>query len=221
MDGSAQTLGFCHSRQARSGGARQYEVMTVRILTVCTGNICRSPYAERVLAHRLEAVRPGVFEVTSAGTGALVGEGVDPGSGRHLDSRGIRHDDFAARQLSERILDEVDLVVPLAVEHRKLVLSYAPRLLKRAYTLKELARLIDSAGQGQPWAERLAGLETPEERWKAIPQHLARERGRTRVEPGGDDVADPYRQSADKFDVMAEEVDAAVERIVALEASFA
>lgn len=194
--------------------------MTVRILTVCTGNICRSPYAERVLAHRLEAVRPGGFEVMSAGTGALVGEGVDPGSARHLDSRQIGHSDFAARQLSERILDEIDLVIPMTVEHRKTVLSYTPRLLKRAYTLKELARLIESAEQAQPWRERLAGLTTPEERWRAIPQHLARERGRARVEAGVDDIADPYRLSAEKFDLMAEEVDAAVERVVALEASF-
>ncbi len=194
--------------------------MTVRILTVCTGNICRSPYAERVLAHRLEEVRPGAFAVTSAGTGALVGEGVDPGSARHLDGLGVGHSDFAARQLTEGILGEVDLVIPMEVEHRKLVLSYAPRLLKRCYTIKELARLIDSAEQTEPWTQRLAGLATPDERWAAIPQHLARERGRTRVDPGADDIADPYRQSAEKFDVMAREIDAAVDRIVALEASF-
>ena len=151
---------------------------------------------------------------------ARAGAAGDPGSARHLDSLGIQHSDFAARQLSEQILGEVDLVIPLEVEHRKLVLSYAPRLLKRAYTLKELARLIDSAEQVEPWSARLAGLTTPEERWAAIPQHLARERGRTHVEPGADDVADPYRQSQDKFDTMAREVDEAVERIVALEAQF-
>lgn len=194
--------------------------MTVRILTVCTGNICRSPYAERVLAHRLEAVRPGVFEVTSAGTGALVGEGVDPGSARHLDSRQIGHSDFAARQLSERILDEIDLVIPMTVEHRKTVLSYTPRLLKRAYTLKELARLIESAEQAQPWRERLAGAATPEERWARIPMELARERGLSRVAKGQDDVADPYRLEQSAFDAMAVDIDAAVETIVALEARF-
>lgn len=194
--------------------------MTVRILTVCTGNICRSPYAQLLLAHRLDAVRPGAFDVSSAGTGALVDQGVDPGSATLLEARGVAHDTFAARQITERILGEVDLVIPMEVEHRKLVLSYAPRLLKRCYTIKELARLIDSAEQAEPWTQRLAGLATPDERWAAIPQHLARERGRTRVDPGADDIADPYRQSAEKFDVMAREIDAAVDRIAALEASF-
>lgn len=194
--------------------------MTVRILTVCTGNICRSPYAERVLAHRLEAVRPGVFEVTSAGTGALVDQGVDPGSATLLEASGVAHDTFAARQITEQLLQDVDLVLPLTVEHRKTVLSYAPRLLKRCYTVKEIARLITSADERRPWEERLAGLTTPEERWQRIPQELARERGLAKAEPGQDDVADPYRMDQSAFDAMAVEIDAAVETIVALEARF-
>lgn len=194
--------------------------MTVRLLTVCTGNVCRSPYAERLLAHRLEQVRPGTFEVASAGTGALVGAAVDPGSGRILDGLGVAHADFAARQITEVMLDDVDLVIPLTVEHRAGVLSYAPRLLKRCFTLKELARLIDAAQARQPWTERLAGLRTPEERWAAIPAHLAGERGRSRAPEGADDVADPYRQSDKHFRVMADDIDAAVDRVVALEASF-
>lgn len=191
--------------------------MTVRIMTVCTGNICRSPYAHLLLAQGLESVRPGAFEVSSAGVGALVDNVVEPGSARHLDAKGIAHADFRARQISERDLDGIDLVLPMAVEHRKAVLSYAPRLLKRAYTIKEIARLIDSAEQSQPWTERLAGLGTPEERWAAIPTHLARERGRARVGEGVDDVADPYRRDDSAFDVMAREIDAAVERVVWLE----
>lgn len=45
--------------------------MTIRILTVCTGNICRSPLAAELLASRLD---PQNFIVESAGTSALVGE---------------------------------------------------------------------------------------------------------------------------------------------------
>ena len=78
--------------------------MAIRLLTVCTGNICRSPYAHLRLGHALEQVRPGAFEVMSAGTHALVGNAVDPGSVRLLDGRGIDHDTFAARQLSEQML---------------------------------------------------------------------------------------------------------------------
>ena len=50
----------------------------VRILTVCTGNICRSPVAERLLQAGLDQVLPGGFEVPSAGTRAMVGDPIQP-----------------------------------------------------------------------------------------------------------------------------------------------
>ena len=194
--------------------------MSVRIMTVCTGNICRSPYAHLALGRALDAVRPGAFEVRSAGTQALIGNPVDPGSASILAARGIAHEGFTARQLTERLLDDVDIVLPLEVSHRKIVLSYSPRHLKRAFTVKELARLLDSAGEREPWTQRLAGLATPEERWAALPSHLARERGLSRAPEGADDIDDPYRQPQEVFDRMAREVDAAVERIVAFEEQF-
>ncbi len=194
--------------------------MSVRLLTVCTGNICRSPYAHLALQHGLDAVRPGVFEVSSAGTHAMVGDPVDPGSAGILDTQGIDSSAFVARQISEQMLTTIDLVLPLEVSHRKMVLSYSPRHLKRAYTLKELARLLDAAGEREPWTDRLAGMTSPEERWAALPSHLARERGLSRAADGVDDIADPYRQPQEVFDAMAAEVDAAVERVVAFEGLF-
>ena len=92
--------------------------------------------------------------------------------------------------------------------------------IRDSYTLKEFARLLDSADARQAWTERLAGLDTVEERWAALPKHLARERGISRVEDGVDDIADPYRQAPEVFDAMAAEVDEAVGRIVAFEAQF-
>lgn len=194
--------------------------MCVRILTVCTGNICRSPYAHLALQDALDEVRPGAFEVSSAGTGALIGNPVDPGSGSILQARGIDSSAFQARQVSEQMLAEIDVVLPLEVSHRKTVLSHSPRHLKRAFTLKEFARLLDAADAREPWTQRLAGLTTPKERWAALPAHLARERGLSRVEDGVDDIADPYRQSQEVFDAMAVEIDAAVARIAAFEGQF-
>lgn len=201
-------------------GMRQDGPMSVRIMTVCTGNICRSPYAQLALGHALAAVRPEAFEVTSAGTQAMIGNAVDPGSASILETRGVAHEGFFARQISERRLADVDFVLPLEVSHRKLVLSYSPRHLKRAFTLKEFARLLVSAGEREPWTQRLAGLSTTEERWGALPSHLARERGLSRAPEGADDIADPYRRPQEAFDRMAREVDEAVERIVAFERQF-
>ena len=54
--------------------------MTIRVLMVCMGNICRSPTAEAVLRHYVRANGLGdQVEIDSAGThGYHVGEAPDP-----------------------------------------------------------------------------------------------------------------------------------------------
>jgi protein-tyrosine phosphatase len=81
---------------------------SIRILFVCTGNICRSPTAEAVFRHQvLEAGLDGRFQIDSAGThGYHIGDppdsraiatalqrGVDM---RGLKARKVRPDDFRA-----------------------------------------------------------------------------------------------------------------------------
>lgn len=52
--------------------------MFTHILTICTGNICRSPLAEAMLCVQLgAAARTPPIQVRSAGIGALVGQPAD------------------------------------------------------------------------------------------------------------------------------------------------
>ena len=57
-----------------------------RILTVCTGNICRSPVAERLL----QAGLGDAVAVSSAGVRAVVGDPIHPGMVALLERSGIR-----------------------------------------------------------------------------------------------------------------------------------
>jgi protein-tyrosine phosphatase len=65
--------------------------MTYRILTVCTGNICRSPMAEYLLREAVaDAGLEDRIEVESAGTtGWEAGSPIDPRAGQLLAGRGI------------------------------------------------------------------------------------------------------------------------------------
>ena len=74
--------------------------MTVRVLFVCLGNICRSPMAEAVFQKMVdEAGLTDEIHVDSAGTSAYhVGEQAHPGTRRVLAGHGIRYDG-RARQL--------------------------------------------------------------------------------------------------------------------------
>lgn len=165
---------------------------TFRILTVCTGNICRSPAAERLLAAGLG---PSV-SVRSAGTGALVGEPIDPGMARLLVAAGVAVDGFAARQLRPDLLGEADLVLALTRNHRSRVVDLLPTALGRSFTLLEFARLaesIDHAGIAE-------GLG-PGDRLRAIVAEASAFRPLARAASAdADDVPDPYRQGAAAFE---------------------
>lgn len=111
-----------------------------RILTVCTGNICRSPYMERVLAHELA---PLGVQVSSAGTGALDGRPIEPGSVALLEARGIDVSRFAARQLQAEMVEAADLVLTATREHRRLVVQEAPSALGRVFAVLDFADLCE------------------------------------------------------------------------------
>jgi protein-tyrosine phosphatase len=93
--------------------------MTYRILTVCTGNICRSPMAEYLLREAVaDAGLEDRIEVESAGTtGWEAGSPIDPRAGQLLAGRGIDARGHRARQVSTEDLDAADLVLALDHDH--------------------------------------------------------------------------------------------------------
>jgi protein-tyrosine phosphatase len=86
----------------------------LRILMVCMGNICRSPSAEAVLRHKLQAAGlAGRVEVASAGTHNYhPGKPADPRSAHHAALRGYDLSPHRARQIR-----------PADFEHHQLVLT--------------------------------------------------------------------------------------------------
>src|SRR5690554_2859915 len=109
--------------------------MTPDILAVCTGNVCRSPAVERLLAARTGLV------VRSAGTRAVVGGAVSPPMAALLEDAGLATTGFAGRQLDEALVAEPALVLALTREHRSAVVELDPGAMGKAFTLRELARL--------------------------------------------------------------------------------
>ncbi|MGC5629257.1 low molecular weight phosphatase family protein [Georgenia sp. Z1344] len=185
----------------------------LRILTVCTGNICRSPAAERLLRHRFGA--GSGIEVTSAGVGALVGAPIDEPVVRLLTDRGVDTTDFAARALTERIASSSDIVLTATREHRAAVVEVAPALVRRSFTLLELARLVGQVDEADLVA-RAGDDATPAARLKALAALAARHR--VQVPRELDDVADPYRGSPEEYrvaiDAVAEAVDTIADRVL-------
>ena len=166
----------------------------MHLLFVCTGNICRSPTAER-LAVALNALNPVEgFRASSAGTRAVIGHPVHPEAARVLTELGGDPAGFAARQLKAPIATGADLVLAMAAEHRDGVLELAPRQLRRTYTLTEAAELI---GRFDP-----ADIE-----------ELAARRSHLRAEEIPD-VPDPIGEGPEVFDRIGAQIAELVAPIV-------
>lgn len=176
------------------------------ILVLCTGNVCRSPYIERRL--RQELAGTGI-EVVSAGTGALVGHDMDPGTRLCLEAAGADVANFTAQMLTADLVSGADLVVAAAREHRAAAARVHPAALGRAFTLRDLADLLDGIGPDE--LADAAGVGT----WvRQVGAASSGRRGRVPARQKGVDVTDPIGGPPSVFAQMAAEVDDSLVPIV-------
>ena len=123
------------------------------ILFVCTGNLCRSVIAERLARRGLHA-RLGAdacrFRVASAGIAALDGCPVHPYTAEALGRLGTDADGVVSRALTAADVDAADLILTADRKHRDAVMAMRPGASRRAYLLREFARLAAVAPFGAP-----------------------------------------------------------------------
>lgn len=92
----------------------------IKVATICTGNICRSPMAEVVLKRLVEndPSLHGRVEVSSAGVANWhVGDVMDPRARRALDRAGFFLEGTPGAYASPAYLDAQDFVAVMTREH--------------------------------------------------------------------------------------------------------
>lgn len=191
-----------------------------RVLVVCTGNICRSPAAERLLAAGLGAAYRGrdgaggltpAIEIGSAGTGALVGHPMTDEMAEMVAAQGVDPRGFEARQLVPGLVQQADLVLALTRRHRSAIVEMVPSAVRRTFTLRELARLVTDVDPAT-----LPGANaTTADRIRTLVPVAASRRGLMAHRPVDDDVVDPYRGDAALYRQSFTQLLPAVETIVA------
>ena len=161
------------------------------ILVVCTGNICRSPMAEgflrAALAARLGDAAP---VVTSAGTAGWDGSGAMIESIRSAQERGADIRTHLARRLTAEMLDEADLIVCMAADHREAIVRMRPDLDARTFTIKELVRLLETSPTGGAFEARVAAAAA----------------ARNGAPFPAEDIRDPLGDPIDSYREVAEEL---------------
>ncbi|MDT4845222.1 Low molecular weight protein-tyrosine-phosphatase Ptp [compost metagenome] len=140
------------------------------VLVVCIGNICRSPMGEALIAAALPQI-----QVTSAGTGALVGHQADPIARKLMAERGIDIEAHRARQLTAQMCQQADLILAMDEAQRVHIGQRHPLTRGKLFRLGEVARvdIPDPYRMGRPafehalqliadgaqaWAERIRKL---------------------------------------------------------------
>lgn len=115
----------------------------IHVTFVCTGNICRSPMAERMFAdHVARAGLGDRVRVTSAGThGYHVGDGTDPRTDKVLAAAGYSTGHRAAQVGDDHL--SADLVVPLDRGHDRILARLGVPTERR-----RLLRSFDPAADG-------------------------------------------------------------------------
>jgi len=89
----------------------------VKVLFVCTGNICRSPMAEAIARRMIEERGLGNVEVSSAGTAAWDGAPASEGAYLIALERGLDLSSHRARQITTDLVAGSDLVLGMSPHH--------------------------------------------------------------------------------------------------------
>lgn len=157
--------------------------MTVSILFVCLGNICRSPLAEAAL--RREAEKSGLdVRVDSAGTGDWhVGRPPDPRAQAAARRAGVDISGLRARRISRADFDRFDHIVALDLQNLADLEAMRPQGARARLSL-----LLDhiEGREGQAVADPYHGEDAHfDETWRDVAEAAAAIADRLRAERDG------------------------------------
>lgn len=108
----------------------------MRILFVCTGNICRSPTADGLARHLAAQHRLAQFEFDSAGThGYHTGDAPDERAQRAARRRGYDLSGLRARPVQDADFDHFDLILAMDKGHMVWLQRRCPPALRHKLAL--------------------------------------------------------------------------------------
>lgn len=187
------------------------------ILMVCTGNICRSPLAQQLLAEQVSDI-PAI-RVSSAGTHALVGEPMFDVTQQVARSYGLEnYEAHRAQEMTEKLLDSSDLILTMTRDHRRAVVELSPRSTRQTFTIREFARLAEvttdealtsaiEQEEDLPVARLRAAIRTLTSRRSLLP---------TLADPVEDDVVDPYKRKMEVHEASVDQLEPAIDAVISL-----
>ena len=113
----------------------------MRVLFVCTANVCRSPMASALFVK--SAHRYGAVEARSASAGFLEGGRPVHDSVTHLlDERGVDVSRKVSQKLSPALVEKADLILTMTSEHARGVVSRFPEAIGDVYLQRHFGTIV-------------------------------------------------------------------------------
>ena len=128
----------------------------MKIMFICTGNICRSAMAHRMLEKRAKEEKKNI-EVYSCGVYAINGdvptyEGIEV-----MKEYGIDLSKHRATNIRNSGIEDMDVILCATNSHKNNVIAMYPKLKEKVFTMKEYAGYKEGLDIKDPWGY---GIET-------------------------------------------------------------
>lgn len=207
-------------KEADNGGYR-----LMNILFVCTGNTCRSPMAEAILASKDKSLK-----VKSAGIFAMYGQDANQQALQVLKEQGMELN-HSSQPVINQLLEWADYVFTMTIQHKQALFFEFPHHHEKYFTIKEFV----AERNKDLWKELRAAYETyarkrtlfiqaHEHKLGNIQLQLAIEKEfqeeikdieRLEASLRDGDISDPFGGDTDVYQQTLQELDHYIERLYA------
>jgi protein-tyrosine phosphatase len=171
------------------------------VLHVCTGNICRSPMSERILAGLTGE------DVYNHGAGISAyheGENMQHNAMTELESRGYDFDGHRARHLLREHVEASDLILVATIGHLDYIAERFPEASAKTFLVRSFGPMADALADALPEGDTAV-------RGRALVDAAAARRG----DYDELDLADPWGMSQTVYAQIADQLEAALKPVAA------